>query len=288
MYGGLACNDGWSFGGVQRTVLNGSPGEIPLRLAPGADVIRVSDVTVKAADAVTPGGSSIAVVATGSIGHFSRCDLIAGDAMDGLTGESGGAPIAQAGSGSPGAPACGNKLAPPIAPIGGAAANNSCDGITLLAGMGGLGGIAASGNGGNGEAGDFGAGGVSGTGDKAPPACASGGAGVAGLTGSPGLGGGQNGTALGVIDESGFHGWGGAAGQSGTNGPSGRGSRVATANRRPWSASTAYTASTASSSSRSSACVVWYCPSPSMSTRTKAARKCRCAAVGGRAKGLMR
>lgn len=223
LYGGLACDKGWSWDGVQRTTLAGSPGAIPLRLTAGTEPIRVADVTVHAADAVAPGGSSIAVLVTGAIALFARCDFIAGDAMDGLAGAPGGAPIAQAGNGSPGASACGNKLNPPIAPIGGAAANNSCDGTTLLAGMGGLGGIAASGNGGNGEAGDFGAGGPSGTGDKAPPACTNGGPGAVGQAGFPGKGGGQEDTTLGLVDEAGFHGFDGAGGLFGTNGTSGGG-----------------------------------------------------------------
>lgn len=222
-YGGLDCENGFSYNGLSRTEITAPAGEIPMKLGGGSEPIAVFDVTVQAEDAVLPGQSSVAVLAVGVVATFTRCDFLAGNGMDGSLGVSGGDPAAQAGSGSPGATACGNKANPPFPPISGAAAGNSCDGVTLLAGQGGFGGVAANGTGADGDPGDFGAGGPGGGGDKAPPACTAGGAGLAGSHGSPGLGGGGDKAMPGTLDVSGFHGWDGEPGQTGTHGASGGG-----------------------------------------------------------------
>jgi hypothetical protein len=223
LFGGLACNDGWSHDGVQRTALVGLAGQIPLRLAGGGQVTTIADFTVQAASAAVTGGSSIAVSATDATATFTRCDFLAGDAMDGEAGVSGGAQLPQGNAGTAGAVACGNKLSPAVAPLGGVAGSNACGGETLLGGQGGLGGLAVSGSGKDGEMGDFGGGGTLGIGDKAPLTCSNGGAGTAGQGGTLGAGGVSVDMKPGTIDQDGYHGFDGFDGQPGVKGTSGGG-----------------------------------------------------------------
>lgn len=221
LFGGLACNDGWSHDGVQRTTISANAGQIPLRLTAGADPTTLRDLTVHAADATAPGGSSIVAIADGVTVALVRCDLVAGDAMDGAPGADGGDPTADASGGSAGAVASGNLHAPPTAPLGGAAGSSVCDGFTLLGGQGGLGGLAPNGTGKDGEAGDFGAGGIAGKG--AGVTCSNGGPGAIGQDGVAGAGGISDLLSSTQIDASGYHGPAGETGAAGTSGASGGG-----------------------------------------------------------------
>jgi hypothetical protein len=223
LFGGLACNDGWSHDGVQRTTIVALAGEIPLRFAAGAQVTSLADFTVHAAAAKVNGGSSIAAIATDATVSLTRCDLVSGDAMDGEAGVNGGDQLPPGNAGVAGAVACGNKAAPPVAPLGGVAGSNACDGGTLLGGQGGFGGLAANGSGKDGEMGDFGVGGTLGNGDKAPLTCSNGGVGTAGSAGIAGAGGASENMSSGTIDQDGYHGFDGLAGQPGAKGTSGGG-----------------------------------------------------------------
>lgn len=220
LFGGLACEDGWTHDGLQKTEITAAAGEIPLRIAPGALPARVEDVAVTAKDAVEPGGSSIAALAELVTVSFVRCSFTAGDAMDGLSGEPGGPAMPQAMSGAAGVEACGNLPPKSLAPKGGAGAENDCQGMSLLAGNGGTGGKWSSGLGSSGEAGELGLGGPAGNGDKGGAMlCTGGGAGTAGEDGAPGTGA----DGAGWIDNAGYHGLAGGDGLAGTLGASGGG-----------------------------------------------------------------
>ncbi|MFO0761245.1 MAG: hypothetical protein U0359_32500 [Byssovorax sp.] len=219
LIGGLDCDKGWNYSMSLRTTLTGPADQIALRLESGPGETFVSSMIVKAPAATAPGGSSIAVLAGKVTASFFSCDFIAGDAMDGAPGEGGGVELGPAASGADGVVAAGNKLAPPVTPIGGAGGSNQCDDQPRIAGQGGFGGLAANGNGSSGAQGDLGQGGLAGLGEASGQACSAGGNGVAGAGGASGPGG----TGLGTLDDTGFHGQPGGDGSNGAHGASGGG-----------------------------------------------------------------
>ncbi len=150
LFGGFDCHDGWSYAGTAKrvTLQSGVPGVVPLTLLPGDAASLVRDVSVIAADAAAPGGSSIAVLALpDSKADLQRADVTAGDGADGQDGEDGNhnAPPAPSGlPGKPGVAACVMNPAP-----GGEAVLLACpDGTTSIGGEGGdAGELAANGGG---------------------------------------------------------------------------------------------------------------------------------------------
>lgn len=216
IYGGYDCKAGWEHRTDAPTTLTAGPGEIPLRIAVGIDVT-ILDTSIRAADAVTAGGSSIAVVAgEGATVSFERCliDSGAGAAAEDPAAE----PTAESGSpGEDGLDACSAATVPggaaPEATCGAGAGGKGADGDSAAPGDSGL--PATQKNGGASEtdidvctAGATGTNGTDGA-DGAPPAKTDVGTldaklgfvgpadGTAGASGTPGNGGGGGGASRG-------------------------------------------------------------------------------------------
>jgi len=195
LFGGFDCQDDWRYRGVgfRATLAPGVPGMTALTLLDGLDKSFVGDLVAQSADAVEPGGSSIAVfVREHANAHLRRSEVIAGDGADGADGADGdhnGIP-AQAGlAGNDGADAC--TLVPGLG--GGAVALQCDDGNVSTSGYGGNGGEQAATDGGDGEAAPnpnplaYGLGG-SGENAAAGMACTPGFGGAQGADGTDGLG----------------------------------------------------------------------------------------------------
>jgi hypothetical protein len=216
----------WKMGKPRATLAPG-PGLVPLTLlAAGADAKSslVSYVEAKAAAAVEPGGSAIAVLALdGAQAVIRHSTVFAGNAADGADGDAGdhdGLPAQKGIPGNGGANACIMNIG-----LGGGAVVLHCDGETSTGGPGG--------DGTEGFAGGGGAGtplpapnpqglGLGGNGEAAAPglACTGGATGAAGKSGQHGLGGLEPGqiTSEGYIGEPGIDGTPGKPGQAGGGG----------------------------------------------------------------------
>jgi len=231
LYGGLDCdNAAWAprgIDGMDRSAIQGAPGQIPLRLkGDGAGSPIVMDgFSVTAAAAMEAGGSSIAAIGEESaVATLTSCDLIAGDAAPGAPGEDAQIELpatAQPGDANKGTTACMNV----VLNTGGAPLQNMCDGDEVS--IGGAGGQASAALGQSGLDGSpanpaMPQSGVGGTGDmtcevgkgNGTPG-ASGADGAAGV-GATGLG--QISTDVGFTGVSGGDGGGGAVGQGGGGG----------------------------------------------------------------------
>lgn len=87
VYGGLDCTTWVRVGNGVKTKLTAPPEKIPLTLEGGTDPVTVEDVHVIAADAVTPGGSSIAAVVNHAETTLRDVVFEAGEAQPGADGE---------------------------------------------------------------------------------------------------------------------------------------------------------------------------------------------------------
>ena len=84
LFGGVDCQNGWSYvGDATKTALTAAADAIPLTLAAGNDTTHVHDMDVTAASAAAPGGSSIAMVASGVTATIVGTSLTAGDGAAG-------------------------------------------------------------------------------------------------------------------------------------------------------------------------------------------------------------
>ncbi|MCC6559590.1 MAG: PGRS family protein [Polyangiaceae bacterium] len=234
IFGGLDCADGWAWvGQTRKTTLTAEPDAIPLTLLGGEQDTLVHDALVRAADAQTPGGSSIAVLANQAKAVLRRCEIVAGSGSDGAQGPDGlmENPPAQPLSGDGGIAVAGSVLT-----AGGAPVVNRCqDDQTSVGGRGGDGyeSYGAAGSDGlvdyNGQSGSEGLGG-NGEPDGASLdtwSCdgastdlqGNGRAGQNGENGSPG----QGASGLGALTASGYTGEPGSAGTRGKPGQGGGG-----------------------------------------------------------------
>ncbi len=247
LFGGFDCAHDWqSPPAVSDGDEVGDQGEVTGHrtvIAPGADVIPLLLVgegdgeeagdgegesvlfglSIRAADANAPGGSSIGVLAEpGARAALLRCDITAGDGADGPPGEHGGEGPAPSGlPGSKGWDACSGALG-----LGGPPVSATCDdGEESVGGKGGNGGTQLAGDGSPGtpeptpNPADHGAGGE---GQNAFTLCTAGTTGASGGVGTPGLGGAGPGrlTSLGFSGPRGKDGSHGKAGQGGGGGGS--------------------------------------------------------------------
>ena len=248
IYGGLDCEAGdWKWiGDTKRSEISPDSGDIPLVLDLGVSAT-IEDVVFRAKDAVEPGGSSIAILATsGSQLELARCHVEAGNGADGFSGEAFGLSAATGVLGNSGMPACSGPMI-----FGGGSVTNACDEAdqndNSISGSGGIGqeAIGSAGspgtplgtmNGGtgqlddvatctNGTPGDSGTPGASGTGAQGTGTItAQGYAGAAGSTGTkgkPGQGGGGGGGAKGGAGAGKCADMASAGGASGGSGGSG-------------------------------------------------------------------
>ncbi|WP_437511475.1 hypothetical protein [Sorangium sp. So ce1099] len=89
IFGDLDCDAGWTWGnGDKETVLTASPGQVPLKMAPGNGAVRIEDLKILApsSDPTVDGQSSIAAIADGGKVELVRCELEAQQASDGFAG----------------------------------------------------------------------------------------------------------------------------------------------------------------------------------------------------------
>jgi hypothetical protein len=225
IYGGLDCASNWKYiGDTTKTTIAPMPDMIPLTVQSGDGITSITDVTMRAADATLPGGSSIAAIVDGATVNFARTELVAGAGRD---GDKGATPTESVGPtdnpddpairGSNGIKACTTAGADNS---GGAAKTNElCP--NSIGGAGGIGSIAAGGNGEDGQPlpdpnpNNKGLGGAGDTGNDCNP----GGKGQNGAPGMPGTGA----SGLGTLSATGITGAVGKDGMAGTPGQGGGG-----------------------------------------------------------------
>ncbi len=248
VYGGLDCASGeWAWiGATKKSEISPEAGLVALVLDPGV-AATVEDVTLRAKDAVEAGGSSIAIIATtGAELDLARCNVEAGAAKDGATGEAFANGAAPGAMGNAGGDACTTGEV-----NGGASVQNACDeadpndnsigasggdGEEVIGGAGSPGTPLGTMNGGtgqlddagmctNGTPGDEGTPGTSGTGAQGSGTITaqgySGAAGTPGDKGKPGQGGGGGGGAKGGTGAGKCADMASAGGASGGSGGSG-------------------------------------------------------------------
>lgn len=218
LWGGLDCTgETWAYlGELRRTVIAAEPGAIALRVVAGTGRATVADVHVDAADAVVPGGSSIAVsIASGAAVDLVRSELVAGLGAPGAAGRIGGDLPASAGEpGEPGGAACSVSVVP-----GGPGAINQCGDGTSIGGHGGIGGVAQGGSGTDGTPEPVpnpASSGLGGLGQTGSTTCHDGAPGAEGASGQHGSGGRGAGSFS-------AEGWLGVNGEDGTDGRPGQG-----------------------------------------------------------------
>src|SRR5262249_4254287 len=155
---GFDCKDRWVYHRSdlhepptpRAVIAPGVPGVIPFELLKGTAPSAIRDVGIVAADAASPGGSSIAVLALpGSQADIQYADIRAGNGADGDDGKDGGhdaATAKQGVNGGKGADACTMDVS-----SGGFETMVECpDGTISFGGQGGNGGEAAANGGGDG------------------------------------------------------------------------------------------------------------------------------------------
>jgi hypothetical protein len=184
MYGGLDCHKGWVYvGGKTKSVLKGEADKPALVIGKEADGAAVVDFAIQGADAVAPGGSSIAAVVDQAAASLFRCDLVAGNGMVGELGANAPEVAAQMGTnGNNGGDACSSDTV-----NGAAQVKNACGVSNSIGGQGGTGNDVNGGDGAKGLPNN--GGGLAGQGDDGTAGwtCSSnGGTGQAGFSGTPG------------------------------------------------------------------------------------------------------
>ena len=226
LYGGLDCSNGWAYvGAATKTTLTAAADTIPLVMQAGGSGSRVEDFAVIAVDAVTPGGSSIAVIAQdGATVELLRCELRAGAGAPGAAGTTpmDVGPNGEGQNGENGMPGTDGECISAIAQTGGNGGQLTCDGMDVSGGLGGTGTAANSGGpGGNGQP-QPGPMPPDGKGGKEQDAtqCAAGAGGAEGPPGPTGIGA----TGIGDINAAGYTAVNGSAGiGAGTPGQGGGG-----------------------------------------------------------------
>ena len=228
IWGGLDCTNEWSYQATARTVLKGLVEQPAMFLTVNAGGSRIVSFFIESPDAVSPGGSSVPIIADAGDKEttFWRCDLVAGNGADGADDSppNGSAP-AGANAALPGQIG-GATAACTSSPVsGGDAGMTSCDDGQSAGGKGGNGGLAPAGAGQSGQDGSptpasnpmqFGEGGDG----QSVAACTNGSPGAPGLLGVHGEGGWAKGIATvdGIQPVNGMPGTGGARGQGGGGG----------------------------------------------------------------------
>jgi len=212
IYGGLDCAKDWSWSAATKSEVSPTAGEVPLVVDPQIG-FAAEDVVWRAKDAVEAGASSIAVIVTnGAEVTFTRCDIEAGNAKDGATGEAFAMSASAGAMGNPGLDACTADVV-----IGGKSVQNACDDADpnddSISGSGGIGQDSAGGPGGDGQPGATVNGGK---GENNANACTAGTVGDDGAVGMSATGATGDGTI-------GPQGYAGATGNSGEKGKPGQG-----------------------------------------------------------------
>ncbi len=223
LFGGLDCTS-WKYVAGTKTTWTAAAGEVPLHVTAKGSAV-VADFVIEAANATKDGGSSIAIVAEANANvDLSRCEVMAGDGMEGPTPE---APMGSGMVGMPGDPGLDGCVDTTTKP-GGNGGALTCEVQSVSGGLGGSGTTADDGGpGGDGKP-------ASGTGKGGTPQsfdgvnttdCTNGLEGGEGLPGDPGAGATGNGSlsSTGFTGESGKE--GATPGKPGQGGGGGGGAK---------------------------------------------------------------
>lgn len=225
MHGGFDCAMGWAYvakklpGGDKNAILTAGPDEIPMTWirSPKGHEPLMTNFYVGSANATIPSGSSIAIFVRDEMSlTIRRCEVVAGDAVDGLDGAPGGAMPAPSGKpGNKGADACSAAVSK-----GGAKQENMCLSGTSAGGAGGDASDVIAADGFGGEPQGIGPGGMPGLGEKNAPTCTNGATGSDGADAAFGIGADAFGhlTLTGYIGNTGEDGPPGKVGQGGGGG----------------------------------------------------------------------
>jgi hypothetical protein len=213
LHGGWACQQTWE-PTDQRAAIRPLHDVVPLRIVAGAGDSLVTDITARAGDAMSPGGSSIAAwVEVDAVVEMRDVELVAGDGAPGAAGEHGGVmPATYGASGVAGDGACTMDIGQ-----GGLVPVTMCDDGPTAGGSGGDGSelVALAGGAGTPDLG----GGSGGLGEDTTPNCTGGNDGAAGMDGTDGIGADAGGT----LTASGYVGAAGTSGTAGTRAQGGGG-----------------------------------------------------------------
>lgn len=223
LFGGFDCAHGWLYSGAGHRATVQAPEAIAALTLPSSDrESMIADVDVEASTPVTPGGSSIGVLALlGSKAVFMRSTITAGNGAHGLNGDDGGHGDAPAPHGAPGQD--GMDACSAAAGLGGPGPVTHCgDGTQPTGGGGGDGNEVSTNNGLTGlpepDPNPEGAG-IGGEGQSDTEACMRGGDGAPGKNGGHGFGA----TGPGMITTGGYAGVAGGDGENGVPGQGGGG-----------------------------------------------------------------
>jgi hypothetical protein len=202
VYGGFDCAAGWSWSKDARTQLDGPADSVALTITGEGAKVEGFAITAASPADMKGGGSSIAVAVGDVAATLERCDVTAGDAADGVDGETPSDPVTKGAD----APTMGAAGAPTDACVvqaavsGGTGASTTCDDGMTSGGNGGSGGITGMPDG-NGQKGADGqppdaVQGKGGSGADATNDCTKGTDGKNGGSGASGPGGSSTGDAL--------------------------------------------------------------------------------------------
>jgi hypothetical protein len=230
IYGGFDCASSWAWKADAKSELTGPADAIALTVTSEAVGLMIKNFTIAAPSATIKGGSSIAVVVDDVEASFVRCEVKAGDGLD---GEDGALPTGAAAKGQDAPPSDPTKTNACISGVvaGGVSGVTMCEEGSTAGGLGGKGGVQGPNlNGLKGASGAplTAAGGGGGTGATATTACIDGGKGKDGDTGTHGAAGPAN-TSADKLSLTGLSGGDGSDGSTGKAGQGGGGGGGATA-----------------------------------------------------------
>lgn len=220
LYGGLDCAADWKYDATKQTLLTASNDMVPVSVSSGAR-LDVYDVNVRADDALSPGGSSIGILAEADAEvNLTRCKVQSGDGADGASGDEIVGDAIDGQPGSDGGMACqSNQTITSDPPV------NDCGGVQSV---GGLGGIGSANSGGAGNPGDPQGSMNGGVGESAATKCSDGLSGDPGMSGTPGDGASSLGSLQAGVGFAGSPGADGKAGGPGQGGGGGGGAKGGT------------------------------------------------------------
>ena len=202
IYGGLDCDKAWDYSNSNRTQWTAAADATPIHVGAGLSVA-ILDFDISAADASTPGASSIAIlVENAATLDLKRASVKAGLAAAGKDGDPYSTTAADGASGTTGVDACTTAQAnTPNAPV------NDCGDVDSIGGSGGTGAPAQGSPGSPGQP----EGDPNGGAGEGAAACKLGTAGVNGTDGPAGVGA----TGIGLIGNTGYAGTAGMNGNTG-------------------------------------------------------------------------
>ena len=217
VYGALDCAADWKYDASKPTELSASGDQVPVSISSGSR-LDMYDVHVKADDALSPGSSSIGILAEADATlNLTRCKVSAGKGADGASFDPPADPAQMGADGPEGGNACMASQTITADPP-----TTSCGDVQSVGGPGGVGLSNSASPGGPGEP----QGAMNGGQAEGATACTDGGAGDAGMTGAPGDGASSLGSlqaGIGYVPSPGADGKAGSPGQGGGGGGGSKG-----------------------------------------------------------------